>query len=303
MPKKLSPQALIALKDALIVIYWKKTDLRLFIENSFEDVEKGRKFCATLDFSNTKYVIVNEVVDRMYKRPDLYNNDLVSLCYNTCNMNDFSHLLIWDNGKEKAKIAKEKVAILQQQCKGYFDLQEERKLAEKRKQEYNKVQDTMNERKQLIQSLKDEFNDVISKDEQARGYAFEKFLNHIFAHYDLAPRGSFKTNGEQIDGAFTHNSTDYLLEAKWQTKLISLSDLYIFQGKIDSKLKNTIGLYVSFNGYSNEVLENFQAKAIILVDGQDLCQILEDRISLPDMIEAKRKEAATTGNVMYRINC
>ncbi|MBQ8615639.1 MAG: hypothetical protein IJ415_03640, partial [Clostridia bacterium] len=65
MSKKLSPQALIALKEALAVIYWRKSDLKMFIVNSFTSIEKGRNFCATLDFENTKYFLTNEIVTRM----------------------------------------------------------------------------------------------------------------------------------------------------------------------------------------------------------------------------------------------
>lgn len=303
MIKKISPSALISLKEALAVIYWKKSDLRIFLEQSFSNIEKGKHFCSSVDFSKTKYSISDEVVTRLSKRPDLFNEDLLNILYNVCNMTDFSHLLKWDDGNEKAKIAKEKVKILQKQCQGYFAQQKEKELAEKRKQDYNNTISMVNESKKLKEELKQEFAEVMSSKGQKRGYAFEKFLNHIFNHYDLAARSSFKINGEQIDGAFSHNSSDYLLEAKWQDELISRSDLYSLDGKINTKLKNTIGLYISFNGFSQDILTNYTTNAIILMDGQDLYQILEDRISLPDMIEIKRKEAATTGKAMYRIKC
>jgi hypothetical protein len=35
-----------------------------------------------------------------------------------------------------------------------------------------------------------------------RGFAFEKFLTEAFAIFGLAPRGSFRLTGEQIDGSF-----------------------------------------------------------------------------------------------------
>ncbi len=55
MLKSLTPQAKISLKEALAVIYWKKNDLRMFVENSFTNIEKGKRFCATINFENTKY--------------------------------------------------------------------------------------------------------------------------------------------------------------------------------------------------------------------------------------------------------
>ena len=48
------------------------------------------------------------------------------------------------------------------------------------------------------------------------------------------------------------DNADYLLEAKWQEKDINASDLYTFGGKIQGKLKNTLGLFVSLGPDSSE---------------------------------------------------
>ncbi len=120
---------------------------------------------------------------------------------------------------------------------------------------------------------------------------------------DLDPKSSFKITGEQIDGSFTFDNTDYLLEAKWQKKHIDAQELYGFGGKIQGKFKNTCGLYVSLEGYSSECTktENPSVKAIILMDGLDLMQVLEGRIKLNDLLYIKRRHAAQTGEIFYRI--
>jgi hypothetical protein len=41
---------------------------------------------------------------------------------------------------------------------------------------------------------------------QERGLRFEGFLTDVFAAFDLAPRGSFRVVGEQIDGSFRLHS-------------------------------------------------------------------------------------------------
>jgi len=48
---------------------------------------------------------------------------------------------------------------------------------------------------------------------QQRGRTFEGLLNELFALFDLSPRKSFVLANEQIDGAFTFSTDDYLLEA------------------------------------------------------------------------------------------
>ncbi len=53
----------------------------------------------------------------------------------------------------------------------------------------------------------------------------EKIIKELFDLFDLDPKASFKLVGEQIDGAFTFEGTDYLFEGKWQKDLVTASDL------------------------------------------------------------------------------
>ena len=50
-------------------------------------------------------------------------------------------------------------------------------------------------------------------DHQRQGYRLEKILRSLFEICDLDPRASFKIVGEQIDGAFSFETTDYLFDA------------------------------------------------------------------------------------------
>ena len=175
-------------------------------------------------------------------------------------------------------------------------MQQNRKVAQERLQRTKDYQ-------KKIEEFKAKFSEIIKLQPQLRGYEFETFLNDLFFFFDLAPRGAFKIKGEQIDGAFTHDGTDYLLEAKWRNDPSANADLYAFAGKIGEKLKNTLGVFISMSGFSKEALETNSHinKAMILIDGQDIMAILENRISLPDMIRIKRRHAAETGEIMYRV--
>jgi len=131
-----------------------------------------------------------------------------------------------------------------------------------------------------------------------KGFAFEKFLNDLFDIHGLAPRGSFRLIGEQIDGSFEINSDVYLLEAKWQTKQTSQDDLLVFRGKVESKSAWTRGLFVSDSGFTEDGLKAFskgKATNIIGMTGQDLFFILSGEISLQDAISSKVRRAAETG--------
>jgi len=63
--KKISARAILALKDALVNIYWRKKDLRQFIELTIENSH----IVSTIDWTeNTKYESTSELIDRMVKR-------------------------------------------------------------------------------------------------------------------------------------------------------------------------------------------------------------------------------------------
>lgn len=299
--KKISIQTLIALKEALIHVFWTKKDLRHFIELTIENT----LIIPTIDWTeNTKFESVSQLIDRMTKRQDIYQTDLLRLIQETGNLNDFSHLKYWDNAEEKIKKATAAVEKLRNETKGYFDTIEELKKAEQSREKNKiKIKDSISYQQRLDELKNNFFEIAMNENAQQRGFQLEKFLNELFSFFDLDPKSSFKIVGEQIDGSFTFDTADYLLEAKWQKALIVAQDLYGFAGKIQGKLKNTLGLYISLGGYSSDCTrtENPAVKAMILMDGPDLMQILEGRIRLNDMIYIKRRHAATTGEIYYKI--
>ncbi len=73
-------------------------------------------------------------------------------------------------------------------------------------------------------------------DPHSRGYEFEVWLNELFKVFRMAPRGSFRNTGEQIDGSFRMDGSYYLMEAKWHSKETPASDLHAFQGKLNGKV-------------------------------------------------------------------
>lgn len=300
--KKISANSILALKDALVAIYYRKKDLRQFIELTIENTA----IVSTIDWTdNLKYESVSQLIDRMVKRQDLYQTDLLKLVQEVGNMNDFSHLEYWEKDNKglikKAEIAVEK---LRQQAKGHFETIEELKKAEERREiTKEKLKDSISYQ-QKLDELKMEFYEIASNtNSQQKGFQFEKFLNKLFNFFDLDPKSSFKIVGEQIDGAFTFDNADYLLEAKWQDKPINAADLYVFGGKIQGKLKNTLGLFISLGPYSTESTKTGSPvlNLMILMDGMDLMQVLDGRVRLNDMILIKRKHASQTGDIYYQI--
>lgn len=134
---------------------------------------------------------------------------------------------------------------------------------------------------------------------QARGFAFEKYLNNLFEIYGLEPRGSFRITGEQIDGSFLLHNEVYLLEAKWTNKKIDKGDLVIFNEKVSSKSGFTRGLFISFSGFSDEALATFatgRTVNIILMTVQELAVSLNHKLDLTKVLSAKVRALAEEGD-------
>ena len=126
----------------------------------------------------------------------------------------------------------------------------------------------------------------------ARGYAFERFLKNWFDAWGMEPRKSFKIgDGEQIDGSFVHRNSVFLIEAKWRNTPTDASALHAFQGKLRERLEGSLGLYVSYSGFTQSILRDFTAKRILMIDGMDIVDALSRHLSLDEIIAAKLRIA------------
>lgn len=290
--KKISPQAILALKEALSVIFWKREDLQDFIKLSIEN----NAIVGTINWGGTKREAVKELIERMTNRPDIYRTDLMHLLIAVTDFNDFSNLKYWDEDGSKTKKAKEAVNNLRTYTKGYIQITQEQEESQKRKIEAEKKiikNKTLNDELAL---LKERFNLMTTaKDLQKRGFELEKFLYDLLLLYELEPKGSFKNYGEQIDGAFTFQGTDYLLEAKWK-KQVDRGELATFCYKVETKFKTAVGLFVTIDGVSSEAITP-DFKSIIIMDAFDIIAVLDGRISLTDLLFKKRRKAIETGKI------
>ena len=125
-------------------------------------------------------------------------------------------------------------------------------MEERRRKTHEQMLRTSAVRSKLEALTKEYYNLLGEKDPQQRGYQLEKIIWELFELFDLDPRASFKIVGEQIDGAFTFESTDYLFEGKWHQEPIGAADLDVLAGKLGRKLDNTLGLFLSVNGFSDD---------------------------------------------------
>ncbi|HTN68311.1 MAG TPA: hypothetical protein VLZ33_02495 [Dysgonamonadaceae bacterium] len=290
--KKISPQAILALKEALAVIFWKKDDLQDFIKLSISNTA----IVGIINWTGTKREIVKELIERMTNRQDIYKDDLISLFLSVTDLTEFPQLEYWDKDGSLKRKAVKAVQNLRNHTKGYIQITKEQEESRKRKIETEKRIAKNKSLDDELSLLKKRFNVIASNTNlQKRGYELETFLRDLFSLFELDPKSSFKNYGEQIDGAFTFDGTDYLLEAKWKQQ-VGRGELASFCYKVDSKLKISIGLFVTMEGLTPQAIAP-EFKSIIIMDSIDLIAVLDGRVRLPDLLYKKRRKASETGNI------
>lgn len=140
-------------------------------------------------------------------------------------------------------------------------------------------------------------------EEQARGYSLEGILRELFELHDIKYIPSYRTGSEQTDGMYEYKNHHYLVEARWRKEVAGLAELRAFREKVRDKHKGTRGIFVSIAGFRDEVVRDFRQadNPVILIDGRDIMEILEERISLQEALDEKWEHAAKTGNPYFSL--
>ncbi len=130
------------------------------------------------------------------------------------------------------------------------------------------------------------------EDPNRRGYLLEDFLCRCFQLHGINVTHPFKRNGgaEQIDGAFKLDGWHYLVECRWREKLADIRQVDGLRGQVSRSGRQTMGIYFSITGWSENVplmLKQSPDKSVLLMNGYDLWVVLEGRIGLRELLNAK----------------
>jgi hypothetical protein len=303
MKKQLSALAIRAIENALSAAFWYKDDLRNFLDNTFTS-PSDRQLIANLNWKNYKWKIVSDFVGILCSDQHKYLDSLQQLCAELADMEDFRHLEQLEDGASKAKKARAAILELRRVMHSHFEvvgekqrIKENIEKAEKKIQSTKKLETDLELVKFRYLSL------VTSKNPQGRGFELEKVLYELFQLFDLDPKASFRNTGEQLDGAFSMDGTDYLFEAKWHQDRTAIQDLDAFAGKVRRRLENTLGLFLSINGFSPDAITAHSSgqPVLILMTGEDLTAVMEGRIDFRTLLLRKRRHASQLGEILLRV--
>ncbi len=194
----------------------------------------------------------------------------------------------------KTMALKNKLEIEEEKCR----IESKRAIA---KEKINNAQI----RASRLSELKERFNQAMRESSrQKAGYALEDIIERLFSIYNIEYRKSYKTSTQQIDGHFSFDGFDYLVEAKWREDQPNEGEIGVLKRKIETKFESTRGVFISINGFRDEVISKYegQGSCILLFTGEDITFILEGMVALDEVLRKKIQIAAQEGKICYPVH-
>jgi hypothetical protein len=300
MAIRVSPNAIQALQDALVATFWRKKDLLAYLRAAVED-EHLLQGIDWLSPDAYKRESVSQFVNRLAADQGRHRDLVLRLMSDVAAMDDFPQLAWLEDGPTKIKAAQAAVERLRRYMTPYEEELAEKVAAQNRITQARREAEIRRATSDALRELTRRYYTLLAMESaQRRGFAFERWLRELFDVFDLDPKASLRAEGEQIDGGFTLHNHHYLLEARWRKVLAAREDLDVFDAKVRGHAENTLGLYISVEGFEPTAISrhSHRGSPLILMHGGDLLDVLEERITLDDLIARKYRHASMTGEIL-----
>ena len=286
--QKLSEPAWQALAEALRTFYWFKSDFQTLVRAHFAAAPSA---LASVNFVETKRVATGQLVRALRLNERKYQQAAIDALVALSEFDpEFAHLTRLEEGHVRAAEARDAHKAVRLVIAN-SELVASRQAVRREVEESAARESSRRLHEIRLSELRDQFLSLEQSPDnpQRRGYEFQDFLNALFELWDLYPRAAYSLTYEQIDGAFTFRTDDYILEARWWAEPLGPKELNDFKVKVDGKARNTLGLCVSVRGFTEGAIERHSGgqTPLILMDGTDLMPILEGRIELTEVLARK----------------
>lgn len=297
-PRRINAGAYQALVEALAVVFWHKKPFERFVRRTLRDLPE---LLAQVDFDQTKRETAGAVVDWLMRHEARHRDVTLELMLEIAAMESFPDLATHEDAESMTDRASAAVRALRKYTDVYAGIVDERRRAAEAREREAERATSMRSFADVLTRLRGDFVEMQRlENPQRRGREFEGLLNQLFALFDLCPRGAFRLSHEQIDGAFTFDTDDYIVEAKWEAAPIERGELDKFGSILERKAKYTLGLMISVNGFSRGAVEMHRRPAtFLMMDGSDLMAVLDDRVRLDDLLRRKKRHASETGEPFF----
>lgn len=208
--RRLAPGAYDALLEALAVVFWNKPPFERFLRVALRD---HPELLVGLSFAETKREVAGDLVMRLAQKEDCYQAVTIDLMRELARMDEFPNLQRQDDREQLVAVATAAVSTLRKWTAQYSEIAEAREKLERERHVSQAGYEARRSHARVLEELKVKFLAMYSDpDPHGRGRSFEELLNRLFFLFDLNPGKSFVIADEQLDGAFTFNTDDYLLK-------------------------------------------------------------------------------------------
>ncbi|MEX1046377.1 MAG: restriction endonuclease [Actinomycetota bacterium] len=301
VPKRISPNAYQALREALPVVFHYKRPYESYLRAALRD---HPELLAGLNFTDVKRRVADELVERLASNENRYQETTVDLMMSVASMARFPDLEKHEDAEFKLAEARSAVEELRRWTEPYLKQLTDQEEAASRQQMERQQHAAIRAFADDLGGLRDQFLELNSlEDAQERGQRFEKFVASLFELFDLEPRLAYSLSTEQIDGSVTFDTDDYIVEARWRKEAVQRGDADVFAAKVRRKGKNALGMFISVNGFSAGALKEYsESTPFIAIDGADLMAVLEHRIRLDDLLRRKKRHANETGSCFLPVS-
>lgn len=281
------------MKDCILAILWPRKDIyRLFVDCSVPRSVLKR----VADWERTSISrpeMIDAVFDGLASLPDNGTVQFELLLTALSRWTHFDDYWFVQQNKLDIDVARKNIARLHEAKYRSIDKAKERVTQQNETRAQNEI------RHQSLEDMRNDFNLVAlgSTTAQARGYALETFLGKMARFFDLKVTSPFRIHGTQIDGTLKFDGENYTIEAKWEHQSLSDEPLLAFCHKQEMNMHGR-GIFLSINGYTPgalSMLERSSIKNTVLLDGEDLVLVINELITLPDVLDAKVHAAQTRG--------
>jgi restriction endonuclease len=296
-----------AVVECLRTVYWFQEDLRSFLARA--GVPAGLVACLPWGRGTYKRTIARRLVDQLAAEPARGMLVIDKLIDSLVEMDEqLPHLGRLDDGKRKVEEGRQALRGLKELLGRQSLAERAERARQEARTEAERAREQQVRRQKDLAALNTRFATLCKYEadlasSQRRGFEFQKLLRDLFGLYDLEPRGSFAQPGEQVDGSIAIDGTFVIVEAKWEAKPLKPTDVRDFQGKLQTKLDNTLGLIISMSGFNDNAIQVAERSGrinVVLMDGLEITPIFEGTTDLTEVLRRKFRYAADYGRAMYR---
>lgn len=300
-PYIVSKEVLDAIRECVLNIFWPKNDVLDFFQSCGCPATTLKRLRSQKNDLARKEII-NIVLNQLCQNHDNGIGSIRRIIHELKNWSTFNSIHFEIGGNLDVQRAKNSIASLKrlQESKDSQLREAEKKRQESQQAEQRQLSlENLKKKFYLLYKGQDEYGREINH--QKRGYLFEAFLKDLAELEGLTTTDSFSFSipGEQVDGAIKFDGEHYIVEAKWQEKVVASNDLYQFAHKIEGKIYGR-GIFISINGFSSEsvnALTRGRSLKSILIDGADLALVIERLYTFSEMLDKKIKAAQTRENI------